>query len=386
MATIFGIASRSTTATQIPGSGEGPGALWVWGRNGEGQLGLGDNVRRSSPVQLGAATNWSKVAVATGTLAIKTDGTLWSWGANNSGVLGLNDRANRFSPVQVGTGTDWKDVFQDYTVTFATKTNGTLWAWGENGSGNLGLNIDPNVAFLGGARSSPTQVGSDTNWNIINHSGFGTAAIKTDGTLWVWGLAGSGALGLNDTNARSSPTQVGTGSWLDVSLDSNNFSAIRADGTLWSCGSNYSGELGINSRFFDRSSPVQVGSNTNWKNVRSFLLGTLATKTDGTLWTWGGGRTYILNGQGGYGTVSSPTQVGTDTNWSFNNVKLSSSTNPPSISILKTNGTLWMSGDNSYGQLGLNNTANRSSPVQIGTDTNWSCISSSLMGAGIKRI
>ena len=383
MAMIFGVASRSTTATQIPGSGEGPGALWVWGDNRGGRLGLGDIANRSSPVQLGAATNWSKVASSNGTLATKTDGTLWAWGGNGGGILGLNDQITRTSPIQVGTGTDWRDVFQDYTTTFATKTNGTLWAWGENGAGNLGLNIDQNAAG-NASRSSPVQVGSDTNWDIIRHQVFGTSAIKTNGTLWVWGSIAPFVL--NGGGSRSSPTQVGTGSWLDASLDGNNFSAIRADGTLWTCGSNYFGELGINSRFFDRSSPTQVGTNTNWQNVRSFLIGTLATKTDGTLWAWGSAGPYVLNNY--YRSMSSPTQVGTDTNWSLNNVKIAASTNPPSIPILKTNGTLWMSGDNSYGQLGLNSSSfiNRSSPAQVGADTNWSYIATGLSSFGIKRI
>ena len=55
------------------------GTLWTWGRNYRGQIGDGTTTDRSSPVQVGALTDWSnKIAVAESTImAIKTDGTLW---------------------------------------------------------------------------------------------------------------------------------------------------------------------------------------------------------------------------------------------------------------------------------------------------------------------
>ena len=36
-----------------------------------------------------------------------------------------------------------------------------------------------------------------------------------------------------------------------------------------------------------RSSPVQVGSLTNWSDLSVSSNGCLALKTDGTLWAWG---------------------------------------------------------------------------------------------------
>ena len=85
--------------------------LWSWGANASGQLGQGNNTLRSSPVQVGALTAWSKVSSGFQcTVAIKTDGTLWSWGSNSLGRLGLGDVTNRSSPVQVGALTTWISV------------------------------------------------------------------------------------------------------------------------------------------------------------------------------------------------------------------------------------------------------------------------------------
>jgi alpha-tubulin suppressor-like RCC1 family protein len=90
-------------------------------------------------------------------VATKTNNTLWSWGANGNGELGLNDRTSRSSPVQIGALTDWAYAYAGFSHVLAIKTNGTLWAWGINSTGELGQGGTTN-------RSSPVQVGSLTTW------------------------------------------------------------------------------------------------------------------------------------------------------------------------------------------------------------------------------
>ena len=82
--------------------------MWSWGPNINGQLGHNNSSYKSSPVQVGTNTNWSKIdGGSTSFGGIKTDGTLWLWGNNGQGQLGLNDRVNKSSPTQVGSGTTW---------------------------------------------------------------------------------------------------------------------------------------------------------------------------------------------------------------------------------------------------------------------------------------
>ena len=347
------------------------GAFWDWGGNDQGQLVRGGSF--SAPGQVGALTDWVTVvgAVATG-YGVKADGTLWSWGWNGPtgacglGTAGTYSRVN--SPTQVGALTTWYKVGSAYRSGFAIKTDGTLWSWGTNNLGVLGLGNTT-------AYSSPKQVGALTTWLNISSSGSSSntfvAAIKTDGTLWSWGNNSKGQLGLGNVTNYSSPKQVGAlTTWLDVSC--GNYAstlAIKTDGTLWSWGSNSSGELGLGDTTY-RNSPVQVGALTTWSKVSCGTQHSLATKTDGTLWSWGanGG-----NGQLGLGNTtnySSPKQVGALTTW----FKVSAG---GSYSLAtKTNGTLWSWGLNASGQLGLGNITNYSSPKQVGVLTTWSNITS----------
>ena len=111
--------------------------LWSWGYNGSGALGVGNNINRSSPVQIGALTTWLKIAAGYDhNLAITTDGALWSWGYNNSGRLGLGNTTSVSSPVQIGALTTWSSIDAGDYHNMAVKTDGTLWAWGVMASAN----------------------------------------------------------------------------------------------------------------------------------------------------------------------------------------------------------------------------------------------------------
>jgi alpha-tubulin suppressor-like RCC1 family protein len=85
------------------------GTMWAWGSNSSGQLGSGTTVNKSSPVQIGALTNWAQVSAggANHTASIKTDGTLWVWGQGAYGKLGDGTVVYKSSPVQVGALTNW---------------------------------------------------------------------------------------------------------------------------------------------------------------------------------------------------------------------------------------------------------------------------------------
>ncbi len=87
--------------------------------------------------------------------------------------------------------------------------------------------------------------------------------------LFAWGKNNNGQLGTNDVIFRSSPTQIGSNTnWASLGGVTNYSStAIKTDGTLWTWGTNSYGQLGHNTVYVNRSSPTQVGSGTNWSKV-----------------------------------------------------------------------------------------------------------------------
>ena len=297
------------------------GTMWGSGRGLNGQSGMGynDGPETSSPTQLPGT--YTSFAVDRAVGSTRGDGSLWTWGENQYGELGLNSTTNYSSPKQVGTDTTWGSSDSDLTTeggSFRTmaggryykmflKTNGTLWACGRNhNDNNLGLNDQAH-------RSSPTQVGTDTTWKAIAGRSSTMAALKTNGTIWAWGRNGYGQSGQNNEVWYSSPAQIGTETtWAAVDSNDGRMGGIKTDGTLWMWGNNNRGSLGQNEPASNnKSSPKQVGTNTNWRNL-SVGNACFATKTDGTAWAWGDNDSgKLANNQEGSApnSRSSPTQI-----------------------------------------------------------------------------
>lgn len=264
------------------------GTLWGWGRNENSQLTgspAGDII---VPTQIGTDNNWAQIT--TGRMhstGIKTDGTLWTWGYNDSGVLGDGTLITKITPVQLGTANDWVKVYSGYYHTLAIKSNGTLWTWGVNlgGLGDGGTN-DLLV---------PTQIGTDTNWAAISAGNGHSVAIKSNGTMWSCGSNAWGQLGLGLPTSTSPAvyfTQIGTDTnWQLVAAGLGHNLAVKTDGTLWSWGLNNCGQIGNGT--IDTTvqnyvlSPYQIGTNTDWSKVAVGSHNSFALKADNMLWSWG---------------------------------------------------------------------------------------------------
>mgnify|MGYP006146737953 CR=1 FL=1 len=293
-------------------------------------------------------------------VSIKSDGTLWGWGYSSFGQLGNTNMTNPI-PFQLSTDTDWHKTFAGVANAFFIKTNGTLWGIGNSEFGLLGNGSTTQV--------NPTlqQIGTATNWQKISASNEMTIGIRTDGTIWGWGQNDEYEMGNNTCCANQlTPIQIGTANhWVDIETSRGaSVFALKNDGTIWGWGLNLAGLLADNT-VMARSVPTQLNSDTDWASIHVGAAHILALKTNGTLWSWGGGE----YGQTGDNFPSSyyrdtPTQVGTDT-WSkvFAGWKVSFG--------IKPDGTLWAWGLNDVGQLGIGNTTNQFTPVQVGTDTDW---------------
>ena len=347
-------------------AGAGGGSeLYVWGRNNSGQLGDGTTTNTNSPNQLGDAGEWAFITTgAYHSVAIKPNGTLWIWGRNDHGQLGDGTTTNISSPTQLGTDTDWAEAAcGQYQCTFAVKTTGALFSWGRNHSGQLMQGTATSV-------SSPVQVGALTDWVRVRGGNGGSLGLKTDGTLWGCGSrAINGQALVPGTGIISSPAQIGSlTTWVDFTAGATIALGRTSDGKLWAWGQAYFGGLGNSTTSPDINSPVQVGTDTDWNGLATSAQGCFASRTDGTMWSWGMG-TYGRTGQGITTNLSSPTQIGSLTDWGAMLPSVVNTMSP--VHTIKADGTLWAWGRGNTGGLGNGTVTSISSPVQIGSDTDW---------------
>jgi len=189
------------------------GAAYGWGYNADGRLGVGDTTPRSSPVAVLGGLSFTDIyaggfnASTGGNFYLQTtDGTIYSIGNNLSGELGVGDNNARSSPVAVVGGLTFKQL---YTGTSGGRigltTTGAAYGWGDNTAGNLGVG-DNN------ARSSPVAVVGGLSFTRLTTMFVGafqnSGAYTANGQLYTWGSNTSGQLGDGTTNNRSSPVAV----------------------------------------------------------------------------------------------------------------------------------------------------------------------------------
>ena len=320
-----------------------------------------------------------KAVVAGGshTLAIKADGSLLAWGLNRSGQLGDGSAIDKPNPTTIGSLKTWSVLSAGEFHTVALlgtncAVNGCpLYAWGYNQNGQLGDGTTTDIR-------TPTKIGSVTTWIAVAAGRAHTLAVKKDGSLWAWGRNFSAQLGDGTQADRLVPTVVGTvKTWKAVAAGESHSIGIQTDGSVWTWGTKDFGQTGqgvgnpaIPVTMLD-SSPIVLAVPGITFNFASMAAGgnhSLAIRTNGALWAWG----HNPNGQLGDETVNdavTPIQIGTETDWS-----LVSAGGGHSIAI-KTDGTLWAWGLNSDGQLGDGSTTDAQRPTQIGIEKNWIAVS-----------
>ena len=187
--------------------------------------------------------------------------------------------------------------------------------------------------------------------------------LKRNGTLWATGNNNSGQLGDGTTTTISIPVQVMTGVFA-VSTGYEYTMILKTDRSLWATGSNHAyfgGYYDLGGWLGDGTGTSKTTPEQIMTDVSAVFCGnyhTMILKTNGTLWATG------LNNYGQFGdgtttNISVPMQVMTGVS--------AVSCGHAHTMILKTDGTLWATGLNQYGQCGNGTTANITIPVQVMT-------------------
>ena len=353
----------------------GDGELACWGLNLDGQVGDGTEEIRDTLTQVGVEDDWLTVSAGNRfTCAIRqrkaNSGSLWCWGANDFGQLGIGSLEEKSTPTQVGRASDWVTVSTGRDHACAVRTNGGLYCWGSDDFGQVG-----NGAVESSDVLSPIRVGADQVWTRVS-SGYGsTLAVDSNGNLWGWGFNDVGQLGDGTTTNREQPTQIGSDDddeWAEPiaarpydweptwwSTTSSFFScALKTDGSLWCAGDNSSGQFGDGS--YDSSNVfVRSGGNTNTylsaSIGESYMCG---VQMDGSLWCWGSNDYVTVAPYSPEDYFVDPEQVGALSNWVAVAVGPSGDldVNPwyfnAGACAMNTSGALFCWGSNDIGQQG----------------------------------
>jgi alpha-tubulin suppressor-like RCC1 family protein len=187
------------------------GAAYAWGLNTNGNLGVGDTTPRSSPVAVLGGLTFADIIndpYGGGTvIGMTSTGALYAWGYNGQGQVGDGTIVDKSSPVAVLGGLTFVKVKINSGIAMGLTAAGALYAWGYNVHGELGVGDTTNrsspVAVLGGLTFSDFTIVGDSGvsqWSIL--------ALRPDGTMYSWGGNGDGAIGDGSVTSRSSPVAV----------------------------------------------------------------------------------------------------------------------------------------------------------------------------------
>ena len=344
------------------------GSLYSWGKNSYGQLGVGDEVNKNTPTKVNLPGKIKELITTNGSsvYALMEDSSLYSWGKNSYGQLGVGDEVNKNTPTKVNLPGKIKELITTGSSVYALMEDSSLYSWGENSYGQLGVGDEVN-------KNTPTKVNLPSKIKELITTGLSSYAILKDDSLYAWGYNSDGQLGVGDEVDKDIPTKVTAinGKVMELII-SNYFSvyAILEDGSLYSWGENNSGELGVGDKI-DKNTPTIVNLPGKIKKLITSSSASHAILEDGSLYAWGKNY-YGELGIGSNEDKNTPTKV-TAINGKIMDLIINSDKNYTtykSIFAILEDGSLYAWGNNKGGQLGIGSWEdNINSPTKV-TDIN----------------
>ena len=239
----------------------------------------------------------------------------------------------------------------------ALRSDGTVWSWGLNSSGQLGVS---NLNYS----EFPLRVVGLSNIVSIAAGADHSLAVQSNGRIWAWGANDSGQLGTSNYTWSTVPVQV-VGITNAVAVAGGGYEgygshslAVLSNGMVMAWGTNGSGQLG-NGTFTTSPIPVFVTGLTNVTQVKAGGFFSMALTANSNVWCWGDG----YDGELGNGTNLNKSNI-VQTLLVSNIVSIAAG--EAHALALKSDGTVWAWGYNGDGELGLGTTNDSFTPMQVG--------------------
>ena len=355
------------------------GTVWSVGRNDIGTCAQGDTTNRTTPVQIkiNASTYLTNVVKITAmraqAMALTSDGEVYTWGYNDYGVLGLGDTTTRKYATKVkGVGGNGYleniiDISIGHTTAIVVDKNGDLYAWGNGQDYEL---LENETSY------TPVKLSKISNF-ICANVGYGViGAIKANGETWTWGYNKYGEIGYAPITTTSSTETCLSNEINEIKFNGYSGYILKEDGTIWSSGLNNYGQLGLGDTT-NRTTFTQIkDKDGNALKAKTIKAGSRNLQFIGT-----DGKTYVTgyNGKG---------QIGDQTTTSAKYPKVMtyedgtevtdaiaiapgtcySDSNSRNNVILRKDGSIWIAGENTYGQIGNGTTSNSNKLIKMGEE------------------
>ncbi len=282
------------------------GTLWCWGQEFNGQFGNGgsDTDSSTTPIAVAPGTVWTQIShTYQHSCGITNTGALYCWGSNVGGKLGIGNTTQQVSITQVGTD-KWKFVSAGYLHTCGIKADGSAWCWGSDANGKLG-----NGTSITADQTSPSRVDGNYFWSSISaKSNEHTCGVTKDGKGLCWGGYSNGKLG-NEliTSDQASPQFVsGDHLWKEIITETQKTCGVTVNGNVYCWGLDDSGVMGNGTTItWAMNAPYRVALPSPISTLQAGYNTVCAMHEDGRLWCWGSDA----NGQLGNGATITADQA-----------------------------------------------------------------------------
>lgn len=338
------------------------GSLYVWGSNTTGQV--GNNAATlttpvTTPYLIPTASTWRTAAAGWyHSAAITAGGALYTWGNNTHGELGLGTTTTtpKKTPQHVGTSTWNQYVFTGNSTTMLVDASGSVTMWGAGTYGVLGIGTTADQSSW----VAPWPWYANDAWNYGNKpalpgaGSYHSMLVGRDGVLLTWGTNSDAQLGDGTTTNSSSnwvpAVHTYESPWIFASGAEKVTHAIKPDGSLWGWGANVNGELGISTVTANQRqlTPAQVGTNKTWVKTAEHYAQMIALRADGSMYGCGDNFAGLLGVGLADANVRTLTKVVTPTGKFWAAVAISED----NAYGITTSGELYAWGSNTAGQLG----------------------------------
>ncbi len=267
------------------------GKAFCWGKNSSGALGTGTaGADETQPVAVQSTELFRSLAIgAESVCGITTAGAIYCWGANDKGQLGLGDTTQRNTPTLLNHGHDYVKIAATAQSFCASTVTGKNFCWGSDEQEQLGNGAASGNKSIASAMDL-SQVSGDARFTSLLAGGWSSCGLTSEGNVYCAGAYSDGNLGYGGALTAPAPRFVPVPTEQKFRSLVNGYDhqcGLTAQGKAYCWGLNEFGELGIGRTSAKETYPIAVQFSGAFTQLVTGRNGTCGLASDGTVYCWG---------------------------------------------------------------------------------------------------